>query len=156
LLVGRICAGRRIDLRKADAQPARAGEQHRQIRRIHLRQIREHVEQPSQAAGNRRVHTLPDDVLRLRVGARIAAIVENLDETDSRRVEMLRDRQRMIVAALLHLVPLERGPHENRDDQLSLLAGHLRNRHECARAGTFSSRSDQDDDRVRSEQGLDL
>ena len=56
--------------------------------------------------------------------------------------------KRVIVAALLNLVPLERRPDEDRDDQLLLLARHLRERKHGPGARALAARADNDDDRV--------
>jgi hypothetical protein len=125
-------------------------------RRIDLRQVRQDVQQPSQSARNRAVHALPHARLRLRVRARVAAVVQNFDEADARSIELLRDHPRMVVAALFHLVPFERRADEDRNDQLSLLPHHLRDRENGACARAFPPRSDQDDNLVRLEERLHL
>ena len=57
--LGRIVSLRRIDFAEADAHAAIAGEQDRQIRRIDLGQIPQHVDEPAQSPRNRHVHPFP-------------------------------------------------------------------------------------------------
>src|SRR3954471_7065310 len=63
LLVGRIMAGRWIDLREANPQPALTSEEDRQIRRVDLREVPEHIKQAPEPSRNWEIHTLPDGVL---------------------------------------------------------------------------------------------
>ena len=58
--------------------------------------------------------------------------------------------------ALVHLVSLERGPDEDRDDELPLLTRDLREWKHRSRAGALSARADEDDDRIAAEQRLDF
>ena len=58
--------------------------------------------------------------------------------------------------SLVHFLPLERRPNEDWDHELLLLARDHGERKHRARAGAFSSRADEEDDRIPAEQRLDF
>src|SRR5262245_54685307 len=130
-----LAAIRRIDPPGAQPQPSRAREERRKIRRIDLRQIPEYIRQPPQSARDREVHPLPDRRLALRFGIVIAAVVEDLDQSNPRIVELLADGQRVVVTALVDLVPLERRAHEDWNHQLSVCTRDVRERNNRSGAG---------------------
>jgi hypothetical protein len=146
LRVARLAAGIRIDFGEAYPQPALAGEQHRQVRRIDLRQIRQHVEEAAQPSCDRRIHALPDDRLRLWIRLDVASLVEDLNQPNLRGIELIGDPQRLIVPLLFDLVMLERRPDENRNDQLALPAHHLGQRKHGAGAGPLAAAGDENHD----------
>ena len=84
--------------------------------------------------------------MRLRIAIDVGAIVQNLDQSDPRLVELRRDVDRMIVAALVDLVPLERRPDEDRQHQLAVLTHEGSQRKHGAGAGALPTRADRDDD----------
>ena len=139
---------RSIDVRESDPEPAVAREQHRQVRRIDLRQLPKDVDQTAQAPGNRQVHAFPDHRLRLRARFRVAAIVQDLNQPDLRGVESLDHVQRVIVTTFVDFVALERWSNENGQHQLSLPARELGQREHRASAGSFPARANQNDDRM--------
>ena len=122
---------------------------------IDLRQIRQDVEQSAKRSGNRKIHALPDDRLRFGIGVRVPSVVQDLHQADSCRVELFRDAECLIVAALFHFMPFERRSNENRDDEFPLPPRHLRERKHRPGAGAFASRADDDDDREPAQEGLD-
>ena len=156
LFVAGIVSVRRVDLRKSHAQPAAPGKQHRQVRRIDLRQVRQHVQQPAQSSRDRPVHPLPHDGLSLWIGVGISLVVQNLDQSDLRVVEALHDAERVIVAALVHLVALERRPDEDRDDEFALGTRHLHHGKHRACAGALPAGADDDHDRVPAQERFDF
>ena len=148
LLVTRLLAGRSVDVRESDPEPAVAREQDRQVRRIDLRQLPQDVDQAAQAPRDGEVHAFPDHRLRLRARFRVAAIVQDLDQPDVGVVESLDDVQRVIVATLVDFMALERRPNEDRQHQLAMLPRELGQREHRAGAGAFAAGADQDDDGV--------
>ena len=108
--IARFRTGRRIDLGEADSQPAVSGKQHREIGRIHLREIPQDVNQPAQPSRNGKVHPFPHDRLRLRIAFDVSAVVQDLDQPHPCRIESLDHVHRVVVMALVHFVALERRP----------------------------------------------
>ena len=155
-IVVRFAAGGRIELGEADAQSAASRKQAGKVRRIDLRQIPEDVEQSAECSGNRKVHALPDDRLRLGIRVDVPAVVQDLHHPDPRRVESLGHAQRVIVPPFLDLVALERRTNEDRNHELPLLTRQLRERKHRAGAGSFSTGTDDDDDRMPAQDGLDI
>ena len=109
-----------------------------------MRQIRQHVQQSTQPSRDRLVHPFPHDGLSLRIAVGISLVVQNLDESDLRAVQALHDAQRVVVAALVHLVALEGRPDEDRDDELAEVARHLDHGDHGARAGPLAACADDD------------
>ena len=146
--VARLTAVRRIDLGEADAQTAGSGKQHREIGGIDLGEIPQDVNQPAQAPGDGKIHSFPHDRLRLRIVFHVSAVVQNLDQADPGRIELLDRAHGVVVVALVHLVALERRPNEDRDDELLLLPRDLCEGKHRAGASALSSRAHEDDDRI--------
>ena len=156
LRVIRLLARRAVDVGESNPEPAVAREQHRQVRWIDLRQLPQDVDQSAQSARDGQVHAFPDDGLGLRARFRISAIVQDLHQPDLRGIEPLDHVQRVIVAALVHFVTLEGRANEDRQHQLAMLPGELRQREHRAGAGSLAAGADQHDDGVLLQQGLDL
>ena len=90
------------------------------------------------------------------IAVAVAAIVQHFDESDARGIELVGHLDGMVVAALVDLVALERRAHENRDHELSLRPGHLRQRKHRAGARAFAPGRDDDDYRVPGDERLDF
>ena len=83
-------------------------------------------------------------------------VVQDLDQSDPRFVELQSNVERMIVATLVDLVPLERRPDEHRQNQFVLASHHVGERKCGARARAFAAGTDDDHDGVVVDECHDL
>src|SRR6266545_3428022 len=92
----------------------------------------------------------------LGIALGISPVVENFDQPDPRRIELVGDSQRVVVARLFHLMTLEGRSNVDRNHQLALCARHLRQGKQGARAGPLATGADEDDDGKSAYEGLHL
>jgi hypothetical protein len=154
--LGRVGAIWRIDFAEPDPHAAVSGEQDRQVRGIDLRKIPQHVDQPTQAPRNGQVHPFPHDRLRLRIAVVVRTVVQDLDQPDPLGVEPRCHVERMIVAPLVDLVPLERRPDENRQNQFALSPHEIGQRKHRPGTRSLTAGADDDDDGILVDHPLDL